>query len=379
MIVRYEPWGAWIRLERTAAIVALDRDGVRALGLDGGRSWTDPPRPSAPIEVHVAVTSRCGVGCEGCYLDARPDGVEPPFDDLVARFDALAARGVLTVAFGGGEPTLRDDLGALADAARARGLLPVVTTSGIGLGDRKISALSRFAQVNVSYDGAEGAYAEVRGVEGADAAERAIVRLAAAGVKVGVNVVLTRATFDRTAATLHRASTLGAVEAQLLRYKPGGRAARLDYLAKRLTDAQARTLGPLLRMLSAEHSGKMGIRIDCALVPFLSADPSLANDPARLQRWGIFGCEAGNHLGSVRVDGHAAPCSFAAPDSAEAIRAYPTAPDQPCASCTLRSVCRGGCKVVAIAEGGEVGADPECPRVREWRAERGAGRGSEET
>ncbi|MDB4933892.1 MAG: hypothetical protein JWP87_864, partial [Labilithrix sp.] len=33
MIVRYEPWGAWIRTETTAALVALDRDGVRALGL----------------------------------------------------------------------------------------------------------------------------------------------------------------------------------------------------------------------------------------------------------------------------------------------------------------------------------------------------------
>ena len=38
MIVRYEHWGAWVKLERTPALVALDRDGVRALGLDGGRA-----------------------------------------------------------------------------------------------------------------------------------------------------------------------------------------------------------------------------------------------------------------------------------------------------------------------------------------------------
>ena len=30
MIVRYEPWGAWVKLETEAAIIALDREGVRA-------------------------------------------------------------------------------------------------------------------------------------------------------------------------------------------------------------------------------------------------------------------------------------------------------------------------------------------------------------
>ncbi|MBX3193338.1 MAG: radical SAM protein, partial [Labilithrix sp.] len=154
MIVRFEPWGAWIKLETEPALVALDREGVRALGLDGGATWTtDASQESAPIEVHLAVTSRCAVGCEGCYLDARPDGVEPPREDIERALDGLARAGVFTVAFGGGEPTLRDDLGELAKAAEARGITPVVTTSGIGLGARKIENLRAFAQVNVSYDG----------------------------------------------------------------------------------------------------------------------------------------------------------------------------------------------------------------------------------
>src|SRR5687767_8032084 len=111
MIVRYEPWGAWVKLDRMPALVALDRTGARALGVGGGRRWTDHDgTQSAPIEVHLAVTSRCAVGCEGCYLDARPDGIEPPLDDLLRTLDELGDRGVFTVAFGGGEPTLREDL-----------------------------------------------------------------------------------------------------------------------------------------------------------------------------------------------------------------------------------------------------------------------------
>jgi radical SAM protein with 4Fe4S-binding SPASM domain len=383
MIVRYEPWGAWVKLEREPALVALDRDGVRALGLggdDGHGLWTDPsPPPSRPIEVHVAVTSRCGAGCEGCYLDARPDGIEPPRSAIEERFDALAAAGVFTVAFGGGEPTLRDDLGDLAEAARQRGITPVVTTSGLGLGERKIAHLTRFAQVNVSYDGHAEAYESVRGFDGSGAAEAAITRLAAAGVTVGVNVVLTRTTFDQLAATLRRAQELGAREAQLLRYKPAGRAKNLDYLARRLTPEQAERLGPVLRALPSELP-ELRIRIDCALVPFLSADPDLAARPEELSRWGVLGCEAGASLAATRVDGRVLPCSFAEASSLDVkdlagpgwaadetlgeFRAFPEDPPEPCASCTLRPVCRGGCKIVSRFVGGGMGPDPECPRVR---------------
>ncbi len=379
MIVRYEAWGAWVKLERTPALVAIDRDGARALGLDGGKRWTDASaEPSRPLEVHLAVTSRCAAGCEGCYLDARPDGVEPPRAEIEARLDALAHAGVFTVAFGGGEPTLREDLGDLADAARARGLTPVVTTSGLGLGDRKLERLARFAQVNVSYDGPGSSYEAVRGFDGSSEAESAIARLAERGIAVGVNVVLTRATFDGVRATLERAHALGAREAQLLRYKPAGRAKRLDYLARRLSPEQAERLGPLLRDL-ARDLPDLRVRIDCALVPFLSADPDLTR-PEELTRWGVFGCEAGAALAATRVDGRVLPCSFAEAttiDTADLagsgwnddplldrFRSFPASPPEPCASCTLRPVCRGGCKIVAQHVDGALGPDPECPRVR---------------
>jgi radical SAM protein with 4Fe4S-binding SPASM domain len=387
MIVRYESWGAWVKLESEPALVALDRDGVRALGLDGGTAWDGEPTPSAPLEVHLAVTSRCGAGCEGCYLDARPDGREPPREDLLRALDAMREAGVFTVAFGGGEPTTRDDVDALAEAARARGITPVLTTSGLGLSDARVERLRAFAQVNVSYDGDAETYARVRGFDGASAAERAIERLNVAGVRVGVNVVLTRESFPRLAATLSRARSLGACEAQLLRYKPAGRAARIDYYARRLTLEQARQLGPTLRDLArtvcaSQTPTSFRLRIDCALVPFLSADDEIARDPARLARLGVFGCEAGAALAAVTVDGYVAPCSFASPTDLRASdlathasdpvltrwRAHSAAPPEPCASCSLRPVCKGGCKVVASFCRGEHGPDPECPRVVAWES-----------
>jgi radical SAM protein with 4Fe4S-binding SPASM domain len=379
VIVRYEPWGAWAKTESPPALVALDRDAVRAMGLDGGSVWTDTPRASAPLEAHVAVTSRCAAGCKGCYLDARPDGDEPPRETMLSAFDALARAGVFTVAFGGGEPTTREDIDVLADEARARGLTPVLTTSGLGLTPEKIARLRSFAQVNVSYDGAAEQYVRVRGFDGARHAEAAIRGLVAAGVPVGVNIVLTQSTWCALDATLDRARSLGAREAQLLRYKPAGRAASLDYLAQRLTPDQARALAPRLRAFVARSTPGFRIRIDCALVPFFSADETI--DAASLARFGVLGCEAGDKLVALRVDGKIAPCSFAGPTTLDATdleprredaelaawRAWNAAPDEPCASCSLRAVCRGGCKVVARFVDGAHGPDPECPRVRAHR------------
>ncbi len=388
MIVRYEPWGAWVKLESTAAIAAVDREGMRSLGLDGGKRWQDDPReerrPSAPIEVHLAVTSRCGAGCKGCYLDARPDGEEPPRESLELLLDAMRDAGVFTVAFGGGEPTTRDDLAELAGAARARGITPVVTTSGLGLTDARLERLRAFEQVNVSYDGSGDTYARVRGFDGAGAAERAIERLAAVGVRVGVNVVLTRESFPRLRETLERARALGACEAQLLRYKPAGRAASLDYLAQRLTAAQGRAFADTLRALSQSlcADGTFRLRIDCALVPFLSIDEEIAGDPGRLARFGVFGCEAGGALAAVTATGRVAPCSFAPATSLRGAdladgheqdpdltrwRAWADDPPEPCASCPIRAVCKGGCKVVTSFVEGAHGPDPECPRVMDGR------------
>jgi radical SAM protein with 4Fe4S-binding SPASM domain len=389
--VRSEPFGAWARVD-DGTLVAIARPAARRLGIEDAtppetKETGDPANStqlksaspvSSPLEVHLAVTSRCGAGCKGCYLDARPDGEEPPFVQIEDRLRAIAAAGAFTVAFGGGEPLSRPDLGELGAAARALGLVPVVTTSGIGMTRERAESLRSFAQVNVSYDGEADEYQLVRGWDGARTAERAMRLLADAGVPFGVNVVLTRASFPSLARTLERAEELGAREAQLLRYKPAGRARGADYLAARLSSEQVRSLLPSIEAIARERS--LSLRIDCALVPLLSASPL---DPSLLARFGVLGCEAGRHLAAVRIDGLIAPCSFAAPsesplDSAfssaraegwegdPVLAAYRSLPDvEPCRSCSIREVCRGGCRIVADHAGAP---DPECPRVLAHRS-----------
>ena len=174
---------------------------ARRLGVDGGDLWSgDDPglgvaQLTAPIEAHVAVTERCPAGCKSCYADATPTGHEPTFADLLERLTALADAGVFSVAFGGGEATLREDLPELAAAARDLGLIPTVTTSGLGVTAARARAFRVFAQVNVSVDGGPETYRAVRGYDGVGQAQRAVERLRDTGVPVGINTVLTRRSF----------------------------------------------------------------------------------------------------------------------------------------------------------------------------------------
>src|SRR5262249_59569119 len=91
-------------------------------------------------------------------------------------------------------------------------------------------------------------------VEGARSAERAMELLREGGVAFGVNIVLTRATLPGLPGTVARAEALGAREAQLLRYKPKGRAESASYLATRLSPEQIEGLLPLLSLVSADRT-----------------------------------------------------------------------------------------------------------------------------
>lgn len=379
MRARVESFGAWVRLENPDALLALDREAAKKLGIEGGGLWEDGAEvpASRPLEVHVAVTARCPAGCEGCYLDARPDGLEPSFDEIEARLEAIARLGAFTVAFGGGEPITRADIGKLAERARELGLVPVMTTSGIGLTQTKAERLRAFAQINVSHDGVGAAYEEVRGFDGRKAAERAIKILNDVGIAVGANTVITRQSFAYIEKTADHLASLGVRELQLLRYKPAGRAASLEYLDRRLAPDQIRALHATIGRIVQKR--KLSVRIDCAMLPLLSEDITTKEEAQKLEAFGVFGCEAGRHLAASTNEGRVAPCSFAgAADSEvrdidkswdrdevlEGFRAYHRDLPEPCASCYLQRSCRGGCQVVSQYLEGNFGPDPECPRVR---------------
>jgi MoaA/NifB/PqqE/SkfB family radical SAM enzyme len=329
------------------------------------RATDDPPAlvgtgdmTEGPIEAHVQVTRACGLPCPSCHIDPTADGAHVPLDVLEARFAGLAGRGVFRVAIGGGEALRHPDLAGIAAAAARQGLSIGVTTSGVGLGEAQAAALGGYQQVNVSLDGVGATFAKARGYDGADAALRAIRRVAATGARVGVNVVLDRRTFPHLGETVRAAVDAGARDVQLLRLKPAGRGTR-DYAARRLTAAQGLAFWAAVQALMVENPG-VTFRADCALVPFLAVH---GVDAERMRSFAFLGCHGGDALVSVDPAGAEHPCSFVPGPVSPQWRAGVTR--GPCATCSYRDVCRGGCHAVAVHLTGELFApDPECPIVR---------------
>ncbi len=339
---------------------------------------------SAPTEVHLAVTERCPARCTTCYLNAGPER-QPPEPDagvLIQQLDDAADMGVFEVAFGGGEALSRPDLLRLLTHARSRGLVPNVTTSGFGLTPALARSLKPLVgQINVSIDGLGDVYTRVRGWDGADLGLRALGILQDAGVPAGVNTVLSRPLLgsdDALSELGHAIVEAGATEWQWLRLKPVGRGGGA-YGMLRPTNAQTTALWP--RALSLERELGLGLRFDCALVPFLVQH----NIPVpTLARLGIRGCPGGHSLWARHADGGQSPCSFVPSSSAgdvplatawqhdtvaQSWRARSAAPPAPCNTCDARDVCRGGCRAVsAFSTGDPLAPDPECPRVQAWAA-----------
>ncbi len=383
--VRREAFGALVGWAEPAAILWVDEAGADAALAAGGRPIGGRDAPagalSAPTEVHLGVTDRCPVACTDCYLDAGPDreAAEPGLAALIADVDQLAKMGVFEVALGGGEALLRDDLLDLCAHIRSVGMVPNLTTSGFGVTPERAARLADLVgQVNVSLDGLDEAYRAVRGWDGTALALRAIRTLVAAGVRVGVNTVLTRQNVGALDALADALVDAGVSEWQWLRLKPAGRAAD-RYADHVLPPADALAIWP--RLLAIEARTGLVMRIDCALVPFLVVH---APPPETLERLAVDGCVGGSSLWARGASGKWSPCSFAHDDARAASdlgtawdhdptlvawRARAAAPPAPCNTCAYQTTCRGGCRIVAgHTTGDPLAPDPECPRVLAWSA-----------
>ncbi len=379
--IRYESFGAVIAFEKPPLLAFVDRDFLRRLGFGESERWATPgTHLSAPTEVHLTLTRACPVGCRGCYVDAAaPAPGELSTDEVCAVLDDLAGAGVLHVAMGGGESYLRPDLFVLAAHARERGLVPNVTTSGLGMTAELAERSRVFGQVNVSVDGCEGWDDAAGRPSGSwQTAAHALTLLREAGVRTGVNCVVTRRNVDRLESLARAVRALGVREVEFLRLKPTGRGAR-DYASLVLTPAQARAVYP--RILGLARSARIRPRIDCSFLPMACHHRP---DPNRMRFLGMLGCEAGHHLASIDAVGRVHACSFledgrklagglaAEWDSAETLvryRRYRDVAPEPCRSCDYLDVCGGGCRAVArFVSGDALSPDPECPRVEDWRA-----------
>lgn len=377
--LRPEPFGAIAATEDPPALLYVDQEYARELGMPDQPVWHEPDSGSlsAPTEVHLTVTRRCDVGCKGCYTDSSGRGTDLSTDYWRGVIDQLAVMGVFHLAMGGGESTLRADLFELAAHARSRGVVPNLTTNGLGLTEALAEKCRVFGQINVSLDGLGSVYADVRGFDGFGKADRGIRLLLAAGNKPGINCVITRSNIEHVETIISYADELGLSEVEFLRFKPTGRG-KTRYADLSVPSARHQKFMTDMRVWMDQYT--VPLKIDCSFVPFL-CDQS--PDPELLARFGVHGCEAGNVLAAVQPEGTYSACSFVDEPAGQAVnmrgewkdnkqlsqfRGFTANPPAPCSSCRYIETCRGGCHVVSEHVTGErMAPDPECPRVIHYR------------
>ncbi|MFQ6100025.1 MAG: radical SAM protein [Anaerolineae bacterium] len=210
-VVEAHPDGS---LERVAAV------------RDAAPTAMAPPRAlAAPETIHFSVTGRCDQACAGCLYSARPgSGVAPtdaPFE-LFERIVRQAAEArVFQMALGGGEPLLHSRPLDMVRLARQSGIVPNLTTNGNLLTVEVAAALKKagLGQAQISLNGAsERTNSATR--PNFTGALQAVEACREAGLRFGLNVLLTRSNLPDLEAVIRLGQHKRAATVNLLRPKP---------------------------------------------------------------------------------------------------------------------------------------------------------------
>ncbi|MDE5963917.1 MAG: radical SAM protein, partial [Eubacterium sp.] len=105
---RREKFGAVIYFEKPGFVGYINNAMADAIGIKkNANAHYVENIMSSPLDAHFAVTTRCNMYCKGCYNTVRTDGnTDINLNKAKRIIDNLAKLSVLSVSFGGGEPTL---------------------------------------------------------------------------------------------------------------------------------------------------------------------------------------------------------------------------------------------------------------------------------
>ncbi len=138
-----------------------------------------------PEMICFRVTRNCNARCRFCL--APPEGDQPDEATLKNRIDWLLARGIKTIHFCGGEPTIHPALTELLVYVHTCGGKNKLTTNAITIADSLLPVLRTTAtEVKVSLHGDQDHHNAIVGVTSFKHTTRNIKRLVAAGVNTSI-------------------------------------------------------------------------------------------------------------------------------------------------------------------------------------------------
>ena len=326
----------------------------------------------APMGLLAELTHRCPLACPYCSnpLALDPRTAELDTETWCRVFAEATAIGVLQVHLSGGEPLARRDLPTLVAACFKAGLYTNLITSGIGLTEERMAALSEAGldHVQLSIQDVEPDSADrIAGYKGAFARkEKAAALVRTAGLPLTVNAVIHRANVGRAGAMVELAIALGASRVEIAHTQYYGWASKnRDALMPARADAEHAIAA--IERLKAQHVGTI-------VIDHVAPDYHARYPKACMGGWA-------RRIMNVTPAGKVLPCHAAEtlPGlSFESVRTasladiwYRSAAFQayrgedwmrePCRSCDRRTIDFGGCRCQAMALTGDArNTDPVC-------------------
>jgi PqqA peptide cyclase len=332
-----------------------------------------PDQPSPPLWLLAELTYRCPLHCVYCSnpVDYTKYGEELSTDDWMRVLRQGRELGATQLGFSGGEPLMRDDLETLAAEARRLGYYSNLITSGVGLTERRISALKTAGldHIQVSFQDSTREMNDFLSSTRTFELKRRVAKMVKAqGYPMVLNVVLHRLNIDHVGQILDMAAELEAdyVELANTQYYGFAYANREQLLPSR---AQLERAEELTRQFRARMGERMKI--------YFVVPDYYANRPkACMNGWGsVFLC--------VTADGVALPChearmlpglEFPSVRSHDVRWIWHDSPAfnrfrgdewmrEPCRSCPEKAKDYGGCRCQAYLLTGEAeNADPVCDK-----------------
>ncbi len=171
------------------------------------RDWK-PTLLQSPLSVQIELTNQCCSRCSMCqrWTWENSDRTILTLSEIQDLLCDLAAMGIRTVTFSGGEPLLREDLPDILALANKYQIASGILTGGPRVPDSHLIAIARYAAwVRVSVDGSNrDTYAAVRGVDSFEEVQGFIERLgesitqsaAASRCRLSVSYTIQRGNID---------------------------------------------------------------------------------------------------------------------------------------------------------------------------------------
>jgi len=234
-------------------------------------------RSPSPELIDIAITNKCGFGCEYCYQDSVPNA-EHGRKDLVRQTLLTLKHIPYQIAIGGGEPTIHPNFLEILQEAKDLGTVPNYTTAGHNISDELINI------TNKTCGGMAITFHAFKGKEWFN--EKYNILRKKIKIQLNIHLIVDKNIIETLPFIINLQKTVGNINLILLAYYPEvGRATLDKVLTKNIYMRQ------LPELIHKAHDSGINLSFSEGLLPFFLSRPELPiNTQMATRTEGLYSC-----------------------------------------------------------------------------------------